>query len=141
MKETKAASKISEDFGGAKDYWRTHFKKWFFVHNANDGLPPHIQKVLLDFEQANHGITIEPWGLEELRTVFHKISLKDKQIWLGLAPNIETKIRLGFDDLQPVLESLASKSVSNNLQVKDVPQDKIEANALSESVATLLKDG
>ena len=107
MKETKAINKITEDFKGAKKHWGTHFIKWAFVHNADDGLPPHVQKVLLNFQQANQSINIESWGLEELRTVFRKVSLADKQTWLGFGPTIETKMRLGFGDLQPVLESLA----------------------------------
>ena len=141
MKETEAIKKITEDFEGAKKHWGTNFNKWTFVHNADDGLPPHVQKVLLEFQQANQGVILESWGLEELRTVFRKISLEDKQTWLGLAPTAETKMRLGFSDLQPVLESLAIQSVSLNLEVKDVPQGKIEANSLSESVTILIKEG
>ena len=141
MKETQAIKKITEDFDGAKEYWGTCFNKWAFVHNADDGLPPHVQKVLLDFQQANQGINIESWGLEELRTVFRKVPLEDKQIWLGFAPTAETKIKLGFGDLQPVIESLATRSVSVNFPVKDVPRGKIEANALSESVTILIKEG
>ncbi len=101
----------------------------------------NIVKFHKSVEQVTHGIEIEPWGLEELRTVFRKISMEDKLTWLGFAPNIETKIRLGFRDLQPVLESVATRPVSLNLPVKDVPQGKIEANALSECVATLIKEG
>ncbi len=141
MKEAVAIKKITEDFEGAKEHWGANFNKWTFVHNADDGLPPHAQRVLLDFQQANQGVNIESWGLEELRTVFRKISLEDKQTWLGLAPTAETKMRLGFSDLQPVLESLAIQSVSLDLEVKDVPQGKIEANALSESVTILIKEG
>ena len=141
MTEAKAIKKITEDFEGAKKYWETHFIKWTFVHNADDGLPSHVHKVLLDFQQANQDMSIETWGLEELRTVFRQISLEDKQIWLGLVPTDKTKIKLGFDDLKPILESLATRTVSVNLQIKDVPQGKIEANALSESAATLIKQG
>ena len=141
MKEAVAIKKITDDFEGAKEHWGLHFNKWAFVHNADDGLPPHVQKVLLDFQEANHGINIESWGMEELRAVFRKVTLEDKQTWLGFAPTAETKMRLGFSDLQPVLESLAIQSVSLNLEVKDVPQGKIEANALSESVTILIKEG
>ena len=141
MKESEAIKKITEDFVGAKEHWNSLFYKWAFVHNAENGLPPHVQKVLLDFEQKNGAITIDPWGLEELRAVFRKILLEDKQIWLGLAPTVETKIKLGFSDLQPVLENLATQPIQFDLPVNDVPQGKIEANALSESVKTLLKEG
>jgi len=53
MKETQPISKIQEDFQGAKKHWREHFDKWVFAHNAVDGLPPHVQTVLLDLEKAN----------------------------------------------------------------------------------------
>jgi len=141
LTEKKAINKIQEDFNGAKIYWKEHFDKWVFVHNAVDGLPPHVHKVLLDFEKENPGITLEPWGLEELRVVFRRLTLEDMQSWFGYAPTAETKAKLGFKDLQVILESLADRSIPLNLPVKDIPCGKIEANALSESVEILLKEG
>ena len=140
--EAKAIQKIQEDFDGAKGHWGQHFDKWVFAHNAVDGLPPHVQTVLLNFEKANSAITLEPWGLEEFRLVFRKLSLDDLQSWFGLAaPSDETKMKLGFSDLQVVLDTIASRPVPTLPEVKDVPMGKIEANALSESIATLLKAG
>lgn len=141
MDATKARIKITEDFGGAKVHWGTHFDKWVFVHNATDGLPPHVQKVLLDFEAANPGIQLQPWGLEELRLIFRKLSAEDKASWFGPALTDETRIKLGFGDLKVVLERLATLPVPPMTDVKDVPTGKIEANALSEAVARLLKEG
>jgi hypothetical protein len=141
MEASKAISKITEDFEGAKKYWGEHFDKWAFVHNATDGLPPHVQKLLLDFEKANPGIKLDPWCLEELRTIFRNVPIEDKQSWFGLAPTEETKAKLGFEDLRVVLEKIASDPPPELVTVRDVPMGKIEANALSESVATLLKNG
>jgi hypothetical protein len=142
MNAAKAIAKITEDFEGAKVHWSQHFNKWVFAHNATDGLPPHVQKVLLDFEKANLGIKLEPWGLEEFRLIFRKLSPADLQSWFGaVAPTEETKAKLGFKDLQVVLETLAGRTVPTSQEVKEVPMGKIEANALSESVATLLKAG
>jgi len=141
MEAVKAIAKISEDFDGAKAYWGELFNKWVFAHNAVDGLPPHVQKLLLDFEQANPGITLEPWCLEEFRLVFHLLTGDDLLIWFGEAPTAETKAKLGFKDLQVIFENLAGQSVDPGQQVKEVPRGKIEANALSDSVATLLKEG
>lgn len=67
MTAAKATSKIKADFEGAKTHWGKHFDKWCFVHNATDGLPPHVQALLLELEAANEGIHLEPWGLEEPR--------------------------------------------------------------------------
>jgi hypothetical protein len=141
MDAKKAIAKIKEDFEGAKVYWHEHFDRWSFVHNATDGLPPHVQEIILDFEKANAGIALEPWGLEELRPVFRRLSQEDLASWLGPAPTNETRSRLGFKDLQIVLESLAGKAAPVGTAIKDVPQGKIEANDLSESVATLIKNG
>jgi len=141
MKAAEAVTKITEDFEGAKDHWGEHFDKWVFAHNATGGLPPHAQKLMLDFEKANPGLTLEPWGLEEFRLIFRKLTSDDLQSWLGLAPSDETKSQLGFKDLEIVLESLGRRAVPCNPAVKDVPMGKIEANDLSESVATLIKSG
>lgn len=141
MKSKKVIAKITEDFEGAKRYWRTHFDKWTFVHNAVDGLAPDVQERLLGFERANAGILLEPWGLEELRLVFRRLSLDDLTSWFGPALNEEIKAKLGFKDLQIVLESLAGKAAPPGAIVGIVPSGKIEANDLSESVATLIKNG
>ena len=141
MDAAKAKAKITEDFEGAKKHWGTHFDAWVFVHNATDGLPPHVQKLLLDFEAANPGIRLDPWCLEELRLIFRMLSDDDKASWFGLAPTDETKISLGFGALQVVLERIAALPAPPMTDVKDVPTGKIEANALSEAVARLLKEG
>ncbi|MCI5225821.1 MAG: hypothetical protein D3918_03965 [Candidatus Electrothrix sp. AX2] len=141
MKAKDAIKKIKEDFEGAKVHWGTYFDKWAFVHNAVDGLPPHVHELILNFEQANPGIVLEPWGLEELRVVFRRLSIDDCASWFGLAPTEETKAGLVFKDLQPVLESLAGKIITDDIPVNPVPPGKIEANDLSESVSILIKNG
>lgn len=141
MDAAKAIAKIKEDFEGAKVHWGQYFDKWSFVHNTTDGLPPHVQTLLLELESTNAGITLEPWGLEELRLVFRRLSSEDLVSWLGHAPTEETKAKLGFKDLQVVLESLAGKAFPSGTTVRDVPPGKIEANDLSESVTILIKNG
>lgn len=141
MKATNAIAKIMEDFDGAKVHWGQHFDKWVFAHNAVDGLPPHVQEVILNFGEANPDIKIESWGLEEFRVIFRRLSADDLASWFGSVPDEETKARLGFDDLRPVLESISRRAAPAVTTVKAVPMGKIEANALSESVATLIKNG
>ena len=141
MSEVKAKNKITNDFNGAKSHWKTDFDKWVFVHNSIDGLPPHILHLLLDFERENNGIHLFPWCLEELRIIFRKISIEDKINWLGFAPTDETKAKLGFNDIQIVLQSITPLPLPLQTEVKDVPMGKIEANSLSESVTYLLKEG
>ena len=141
MSEAKATKKIREDFGGAIADWRVYFDKWVFVHNAVDGLPPHVQKEILEFERANPGLSLEPWGLEELRRVFQRLLRTDLESWFGYAPTAETKTKLAFEDLRVVLETIQALHVEEDRPVKDVPPRKIEANALSPSIARLLTEG
>lgn len=141
MTAKEAVAKITEDFEGAKVHWGTHFDKWVFAHNSSDGLPPHVLNLLLDFGKVNPGITLEPWSLEEFRLIFRKLNTDDLITWLGSAPSDETKALLGFNDLRPVLETLGNRPAPLDAAVRDVPTGKIEANALSESIATLIKGG
>jgi hypothetical protein len=141
MNEGRARAKITEDFNGAKEHWRKHFDKWVFVHNATEGLPPHVHKLLLDFEVENPEIRVEPWCLEEFRMIFRGLSDEDKASWFGPALNEATKRTLGFKDLQVVLERISSHTVSITTRVREVPTGKIEANALSEAVNTLITQG
>lgn len=141
MTATDATKKISEDFDGAKLHWRRFFDKWTFVHNATKGLPPHVQSIVLHFENQNPGITLDLWSLEELRLVFRKLSLVDKESWFGPVPTDETKHTLSFADLQVVIDTIAARPVPQVIHVREVPSGKIEANQLSEAVATLIKEG
>ena len=141
MTAEAAKRKITEDFSGAKEHWIDSFDRWTFVHNAVDGLPPHVHKLMLDFEAENPGIQLEPWGMEELRLVFRMLSVEDKESWFGLAPNDETKRMLGFADLKIVLERIAALPAPPMTDVRDIPKGKIEANALSEAVERLVTEG
>lgn len=141
MDAARTIAKINEDFDGAIVHWGMYFDKWVFAHNAVDGLPPHVQAALLKFENAHTGVTVEPWGLEEFKVVFRRVTSDDRQSWFGFSPTDETKAHLGFKDLQIVLESIATRQSPAIQPIKDVPMGKIEANSLSESVAILLKAG
>ncbi len=84
---------------------------------------------------------MEPWGLEELRLIFRLLSPEDCAGWFGPAPTEATKAKLGFQELRVVFEALASKAAPPSSAINPVPQDKIEANALSEAVSSLIKSG
>ena len=140
MAEKKAIDKVDEDFNGAKDFWGEHFDKWAFVHNAYDGIPPHVQKKMLDLEKANPGIKLDTWGFEELREIFRQLKRQDLESWFGYAPNRETKIKMGFEDIRVVLETISSRKPDSEISAKQVPPKKIEANQLSDGIAALIKE-
>ena len=104
MTAADALNKITEDFDGAKEHWHKLFDKWTFVHNAIDGMPPHVHAFVLSFEKNNSDITLDLWGIEELRLVFRELSHDDKESWFGPVPTYETKHALSFADLKMCLQ-------------------------------------
>lgn len=138
----ETVKKIEEDFSGAKEHWQEYFKRWIFVHNAHDQrLPPDVIKALVDLSQQNPQIVIETWGYPELLVEFRKLGLAELESWLGLAPTAEDKARLGFAEIQAVVEHIKLSPSATIANPRPVPFGKIEFNLLPEAVAGYLKMG
>ncbi|MEF8754247.1 MAG: ABC-three component system protein [Accumulibacter sp.] len=134
--------KIEEDFSGAKEHWQNYFKRWIFVHNAHDQrLPPDVIKALADLREQNPQVDIETWGYPELLIEFRKLGLADLESWMGAAPTVEDKARIGFAEIQAVVEHLKLSPFATNASPRPVPFGKIEFNLLPEAVASYLKMG
>lgn len=142
MTAAAAKKKITEDFAGALKHWATHFDKWSFVHNAYDGLPEHVQDLLLETGRKNPGVKIEPWCLEELRVVFRKLSIDDLRSWFGYTPpTMAEQTSVGFEAIRVVLEDIAAREMPASHPVMSVDPGKLRANRLSSSVQALLTAG
>ncbi|HCN29438.1 MAG TPA: hypothetical protein DIT64_11950 [Verrucomicrobiales bacterium] len=142
MTAAEAINKITEDFAGALKHWGAHFDKWSFVHNAYDGLPPHVHQLLLETERKNPGVKIEPWCLEELRVVFRRLSLDDLRSWFNyMPPTMSEQASIGFEEIRIVLEDIAARVMPANHPVMSVDPSKLRANRLSDSVQALLTAG
>jgi len=138
----QATKKILEDFGGAKEHWKSYFDEWTFVHNAFDGrLGPHIIEALAMLGQDNPNIRIGHCGLEEMLAKFRRLSLEDLESWFGPSLTMEANVNLGYDDLVAVLTHIRVAPAPVASEVKDVSRGKIEANFLSQAVADFLKIG
>lgn len=133
-------AKIDTDFLGALKYWKDQMLGWRFVHNQWRGLPADVIFKLNDLE-AGHGISVVHWGEPEIRNEVFLLSDADVTHLLGHAPARGTVSDLGFQDLRPVLESIAQQHSLADEIIKPVPQDKLAANALSENVKHLLLVG
>ena len=66
MTAAQAVNKIQADFAGAKVHWEQYLDQWVFVHNADNGLSPNVQKALLTLRTENPELTLETWGYAEL---------------------------------------------------------------------------
>jgi hypothetical protein len=142
MTAADAKKKIADDFAGALEHWGKHFDKWTFVHNAYDGLPPHVQDLLLETERRNSGVKIEPWSLEELRVVFRRLGLPDLRSWFNYTPpTVAEQASIGFEDIRIVLEDIAARELPKDHVVMTVDPGKLKANRLSNNVQVLLTAG
>lgn len=141
MKEADALRKIDDDFNGALPYWKEHFNTWVFMHNAWAGLSPGITKKLLDLDEANVEITVKPWGMEDLKKELFQLSEENIQDLLGHAPSMRDFLKLGFEDLTPILDQITRQPAPNTPDLRQVPRDKIAINSLSDDVETLINAG
>lgn len=142
IKSADTVKKIQEDFSGAVEHWREHFDRWVFVHNAYDQrLPPDVIEALAAVQKWHPQIAIETWCYPELLIEFRKLSLSDLEAWFGLVPTAEDKARLGFAEIQAVVEHIKLMPAADNLTPRPVPFGKIEFNLLPDAVASYLKMG
>jgi hypothetical protein len=141
MTANKTISKIEEDFDEALPYWEDFFDNWIFVHNSRGGLGPDVTKTLLEIDRSNPQIKVTHWGFEELRQEAMSLDETDLASLFGPAPTNNVMLQLGFDSLQVVLLTIARQQPPPNQQIRPVPPDKLSANALSDSVETLLSAG
>jgi hypothetical protein len=141
MKEAVTLEKIEDDFHGALPYWREYFDTWAFVHNARDGLSPGIARKLMDLDEARHGVSVIPWGFEELRRELFEMPEQDIAALLGPAPSAKDFLNVGFADLQGILRFIARQDVSTTPQFMRVPREKVKINKLSTDTASLIAAG
>lgn len=138
----KAILKIDEDFEGAKNHWEQYFNEWVFVHNTHDGrLSPDIIKKLLDIQSHNPEIKISHWGYEELLIEFRKLDIEALESWFGTTIDMQTSAKLGFDQLQAILQHIQLTPYIDKQDILEVSQRKIETNQLSPAVSDFLKIG
>lgn len=143
MDKYRAVSKIKEDYNGAKEEWGDKFTKWVFVHNCKDGyIPAHVLDILTDLDEENDGITVTHFGYHDMRNKFFELTEHQIMDILGLnspAPSDTTEVR--FDKIQKVLNTISGREPDPSVDPKEVDPGKLEANHLSDDVASLLSTG
>ena len=141
--QARAIAKIEADFHGALRHWRGWMREWILVHNCKNGFPPQVIQHLDQLRAANPNSAISVWGLPNLeRELFRKLDLTGCQAVFGFVPLPETIDQVTIEDIVPVIEALQQETPRLDPQVLDPPSaQKLQRNALSEEVATLLRAG
>lgn len=141
MSSREAVNKIGEDFFGSLPYWREYFSTWTFVHNAFNGLGPEVISKLLELDSQHDDITTIHWGQPELRLEVFELSEVDLASLLGQAPTLRDFSELGNADLDTIIRGIETSPVVNGIDLRPVPETKLEFNGLSSEVKLLLITG
>ena len=141
VKLSKWVNKIDSDFTGALPYWQNHFEQWTFVHNREQGLPPDVLSKLEQLQKDHPDLKIVRMGPTELRKAALNLGETELLGLLGPAVSSSDFAAVGFDQIRVVVEAVASQPAPCPSEIRPVPSHKIEANALSNGVAILLKAG
>ena len=142
FKASDLATKLTEDFDGAVDYWEQHFDTWVFVHNDVDGLAPEVELKVAELDQRNENITCTSWGREQIRRELVQFQDADLTALLGPPITAEQFLSVSAASLQPLFEHLEVAALNPDSQgIGPVPVDKIERNGLGDAQTRLLTLG
>jgi len=141
VRETDTIAKIDDDYFGAIPHWREYFDLWVFVHNSYSGLPPGVERKLLDLDTANSNVRVRPWGFEDLRQKLFSLSQTNIAALLGSVPSRGDVLNVQVPELLTILLAIVAQPAAAEPDVRPVPPDKLTANGLSESVRCLLALG
>lgn len=141
LDQNRMINKIENDFNGALNYWEDYFERWSFVHNQQMGLPPKVNRKLMDMNMQYKMIELSFWGPNELKSII--FSLEDTYIkeLLGPVPTRNNYAKLTFQDIQPVIKSISKRSNPKEEDFIPVPENKLMVNGFSDPIIQLIKAG
>lgn len=113
----KTATKIVNDFEGAKQHFGNRMESWVFVYNHRD-IPAGCGKLLGDLRDANPSITIVAWTQTDV--LKHILELGSKQLAI-LLPGWRKEIGVG-DDLRTAMTAMLENEKPAN---EDVGQEAV----------------
>jgi len=137
---TNTINKINSDFEGAKKHWPDFMKKWIFVYNDPNGLPPEVARALDKLRNDNPCISISSWTKEDLfANLYSRLNHESKEMIFGPVPEEETFKSMTLEDLEPVIDSLMKVDLDPRQELPPPPSHlKLEKNNLSEDASNLL---
>lgn len=135
------ASKLSEDYAGAIDYWEEYFDSWVFVHDDLTGMAPIVAKKIAELDKKSMHVSCTAWGQPELREEFAGLHDADRAAILGPALTPHDFLSVEAHILKPLLEALGYMAPDPMAPIGAVPLDKIEANDLLPAQVDFLKLG
>lgn len=140
LNQARMIKKIESDLEGAMDYWQDYFDKWSFVHNQT-GLPPKVNKKLLELNTKYSNIELSFWDPSELKNIIFSLEYSLIDEVLGPIPSRSNFTNLSFKDIQPVIKSISRRGNPKEEDLIPVPKDKLIINGFSDPIMELIKTG
>ncbi|MBC6443040.1 MAG: hypothetical protein GDA53_07945 [Rhodobacteraceae bacterium] len=129
------------DFNGAVGHWGNRMERWIFVHNDETGPPAEAIQQLDEINTAHPNVSLGQWGYAELFKIVMELGLPQLAGLFGRVPTQETFAELGFQQLQPVINSIRRMQPDRNHLITAPSPAKLQANDLSDATAGLLRVG
>ena len=140
MRVSETNAKIDEDLDGAIEHWQARLATWVFVHNQWRGIPADVM-LKLDDAHGRNGVSVLRWCEPEVHDEFFRLTPESQAFLLGPAPTSRAFAHIQMKDVIDVANAIAQQEAPSPEEIKEVPADKLNANALSSHVQTLLKMG
>lgn len=137
----KMLAKMDEDFNGAVAHWGVRMERWSFVHNEDDGLPADAIQKLIDLGAANPVVSLDQIGYPELFALVMALSVPQLEDLFGSVPTQRTMAQLDYETLRPVVTLIQKLNPDDNPPLSAPSPSKLNANALSDDAAELLRQG
>jgi hypothetical protein len=141
MTGPKCVAKIKQDFAAALPYWKKYFNEWLFTHNDVNGLGPHVVELLLRLTAKHKPVVARHYGYMELLLEFRSLGVPDVATLLGPAPGLQDMVSVSLGDIGRLLQHIALRPESADIDLRPVPGTKLVYNQLSEASGTLLRAG
>ena len=144
---TKLLAKTKEDYQKAIVHWNGCIKHWILVQNSKDGVRGIEANTLQAFEKykrdPGNPIKISIWGIDEIKEIVFSLPIQDLCTLFGTAPTVSDLQNLQIKHIQPFLTPfrIMVNLPTNDQDLKEVSQNKIIVNNLSDFIQDLLKIG
>lgn len=144
---TKLLKKTQEDYQKAIVHWDGCIKHWILVQNSKDGVRGIEANTLQAFEkykrEHENPIKISIWGIDEIKEIVFSLSIEDLYSLFGTVPTASDLQNLQIKHIQPFLMPfrVMYNYETKSQDLKEVSQNKITVNNLSDYIQDLLKMG
>ena len=141
FQKAKLLAKIEGDFEGAKERWGKKMEQWAFVHNETEGLPPYAHFKIMELDEANADIAIQP-SVQPSHLKVKALSLDENHLaeLFGPALSYHDVTQLNHEPVKYLLRAIQKRDYKVE-NIQPVSVNKLQYNQLSNDIEVLLTAG